>query len=154
EEELDNAILLRTCKRIVDFLTTETGQEPSEIFIYLWFQGNSLTLVILLLKLILVCPNSRTHLEMRIASLIEYYQEMSEENCQWAIKFFEIFQITFAIYADNDVQYNLIKIKEHQTENDENSEDAILDSYGIFSQCRERFSEAWSEHQQVIGNRE
>jgi hypothetical protein len=154
DEYVDNAIFLRTCKKIIDFLSTQTGEEPSKLLVYLWFQSNPLTLVILLLKIILICPNARTHLETRIAELIEYYQKMPEENCQWAIDFFEIFQIAFAIYADNDVQYNLIKIKEHQNENADTSEEAILDSYCIFSQCRGYFSEAWSESHQAISNGE
>ncbi|MGD2180831.1 hypothetical protein [Lusitaniella coriacea] len=134
DEILDDALLLRTCNRVLDCLTTETGQEPSDIFLYLIFQGNPLTLVIVLLKLILVSPHSRVHLEKRIAELIKHYMELSEEECQWVVNFFEIFKITFAIYADNDVHYNLIKMKDWVPEND--SEEAMLDAYRIFSQYR------------------
>lgn len=152
EEEINHAIVLRTCKRTIDFLTTETGKEPSDIFIYLWFQGNPVVLVILLLKLVLVCPSARTHLETRIAELIEHYQKLPEEDCRWAVSFFEIFKIAFAIYADKDVQYNLIKVREDRTRDDNVSEDAILDSYCIFSQCRSYFSpsSSWSDSHQII----
>lgn len=154
DQSVNDAIVLRTCKKTIDFLTTETGTEPSDIFLHLWLQSNPLTLVILLLKIILACPGTRTHLETRIAELIKYYQEMPEEACQWAINFFEVFQIAFAIYADKDVQYNLIKIKDRKSENVGESEDAILDSYGIFSQCRGYFSGAWSENNYAADNEE
>lgn len=135
EEKLDDFLFLRTCNRIFDCLTTQNGKEPSEVFLYFIIQGSPLTLVILLLKILLICPHSRTHLERRIAELIESYMMLPEEQCQWAIEFFEIFKIAFAIYADNDVQYSLIETQ--KTLPHEASEEEILDSYWVFSQCRD-----------------
>lgn len=132
EKEINDALLLRTCNRVIDYLTTEDQLEPSDLFILLMSQGHHLTLVIVLLKVILVCPNSRAHLETCIAKLIQYYSKYSEEECKWVIVFFEVFKITFAIHADN-VQYNLIKMDHNQP--DDYSETA-LDAYRIFSQLR------------------
>jgi hypothetical protein len=56
EEHLNEALVLRTCNRIIDYLTTENQKKPSELFILLMSQGHSLTLVIVLLKIILICP--------------------------------------------------------------------------------------------------
>ena len=72
-----------------------------------------MTLVIVLLKLILICKNSRTYLEAKIAELIRYYESFSEDECWWIVNFLEIFNVTFAIYAEN-VQYNLIKMDQNQ----------------------------------------
>jgi hypothetical protein len=133
EKQLDEALLLRTCNRVIDYLTTEDDREPSELFILLLSQGNPLTLVIVLLKIILICPNSRIHLEARIAKLIRYYVDCPEDECRWVINFFEVFRITFAIHADN-VQYNLIRM--NKTHSDNESEET-LDDCRVFSQLRD-----------------
>lgn len=133
DEKLDEALLLRTGNRVIEYLTTEDHKEPSDVFILLMSQGNPLTLVIVLLKIILICPNARTHLENCIAKLIQYYVDCPEDECQWVINFFEIFNITFAIHADN-VQYNLIKM---DAKRPDGKSEAPLDTYRVFSQLRE-----------------
>ncbi len=132
-EQVSEALLLRTCNRVVEYLTTEDQKEPSELFILLLSHGNPLTLVIVLLKIILICPNSRTHLETCIAKLIQYYVDYPEHECKWVINFFEVFNITFAIHADN-VQYNLLKM---ESKDSKNKSDAPLETYRVFSQLRD-----------------
>lgn len=105
---VDNSLILRTSNRLIDYLTTDS-QEPSPLFISLLSKGHSLTLVILLLKIILVCPYARTHLETRVADLIRHYEQYSEEECQWMIYFLEVFNITMTIYTEN-VEYSLVKV--------------------------------------------
>lgn len=109
DQVLDSSLLLRTINRVIEYLTTETYQEPSQLFILLLSKGNTLTLVILLLKLILICQYSRTHLEARIANLIKYYENYSEDECQWMIHFLEVFSITMTIYTEN-VEYSLVNM--------------------------------------------
>ncbi|MEH2235132.1 hypothetical protein [Nostoc sp.] len=131
QEIITKELLLRTCNRVIDYLTTENGKEPSSLFILLLNQGNSLTLVIILLKIILICKNSRRHLETRIAHLIRFYEKYPEEECKGIINFIEIFNITFAIHAEN-VEYNLIKMEEDQSSNPQLN----LDGYRVFSQMK------------------
>ncbi|MBD2205464.1 hypothetical protein H6G33_24285 [Calothrix sp. FACHB-1219] len=131
EEIINNNLILRTCNRIIDCITIETGKEPSPLFILLLSGGNPLTLVIVLLKIILISRNSRSHLEIRIAHLISYYENYPEEECKWFINFLEFFNITFAIYAEN-VEYNLINME--KTQSSRNSQ--TLDDYRVFSQMR------------------
>ncbi len=130
DEVIDSALLLRTCNRIIEYLTTEDKKEPSQVFILLMSHGNPLTLVIVLLKIILICRNARTHLESRIAELIQYYIDYPEEECKWIINFLDVFNIVFAVHADN-VRYNLIKVGEEELNQQE-----ILGKYRIFSQQR------------------
>ncbi|HEY9635613.1 MAG TPA: hypothetical protein V6D14_19575 [Coleofasciculaceae cyanobacterium] len=136
EEQLDDAILLRTCNKVIEYLTTEEQHKPSSLFVLLLSQGNPLTLVIVLLKIILICPNARTHLENCIAKLIQYYVDYPEDECRWVISFFEVFNITFAIHADN-VQYNLIKMDKP---NPDDQSEAGMETYRVFSQLRESSS--------------
>ena len=128
DEIIDNALLLRTCNRLIDYLTTETRQEPSSLFILFLSQGSTITLVIILLKIVSISPNSRVHLEERVAKLIHYYMGQSIEDSAWIINFFEIFKITSAIYTDS-VEYNLVKIRQDGVES--------LDGYRLFSQLKD-----------------
>ena len=130
ECELDESLILRSCNRVIDYLTLESEKQPGELFFFLMSQEERLSLVIIMLKLILFCPYSRTHLETRVAELIEYYNDYPEGDCKWLVHFFDIFQIIFTIFADGDVEYNLIKVKEDQ--------EFSLDSYRIFSMYRNR----------------
>ncbi|MBM0741038.1 hypothetical protein JOY44_05300 [Phormidium sp. CLA17] len=134
EETVSTALILRTCNRVIDLLTTDNQTEPSLLFIQLLSQGNPVTLVIVFLKIILICKHSRTHLESRIAELIRYYQEYPESDCEWVVSFLEVFNVTFAIYAEN-VQYNLIKMQDKEVvKNPEKAFDP--DTYRIFSQLK------------------
>lgn len=129
ENAINDALILRTCNRIIEYLTTENRQAPSPLFVLLLSHGNPMTLVIVLLKLVLICPASRSHLEARIAELISYYEELPEQECNWIVNFLEIFSVTFAIHAEN-VQYNLVKMAEIPPTQ------ATLDHYRIFSQMK------------------
>ncbi|MGD1949659.1 MAG: hypothetical protein ACFB14_08440 [Leptolyngbyaceae cyanobacterium] len=129
-ETITEALMLRTCKRVVDTLTSEDGEQPSTIFSMFLAQGNPLVLVILLLKIALFCPHVQSHLELRIAGLIRYYEAYSEEDCRWVINFFEVFRVTFAVHASGTL-YNLVQVS---------GDDATmspLSTYRIFSQLRD-----------------
>jgi hypothetical protein len=132
DRNINKHFLLRLCNRVIDCLTTENVSEPSSLFVMLLSQGHPLTLIIVLLKIILISPNSRSHLEIKIAELIRYYDQYPEEECQWFINFIEIFNITFAIYAEN-VEYNLIKMEEDKKDFIPQED---LDSYRVFSQLK------------------
>jgi hypothetical protein len=129
ENVLNDALILRTCNRVIEYLTSENRKEPSPLFILLLSHGNPMTLVIVLLKLVLICPASRSHLEARIAELICYYDQLPEQDCNWIVNFLEIFSVTFAIHAEN-VQYNLVKVQEAPPTQ------TTLDHYRIFSQMK------------------
>ncbi|MBT9314340.1 hypothetical protein [Leptothoe spongobia] len=133
-ELITEALILRTCKRVVDCFTSEDGEEPSILFSMFLAQGNPLVLVILLLKIALFCPHVQSHLELRIASLIRYYEAYSEEDCRWVINFFEVFRITFAVYASGTL-YNLVQVST------EAPTASPLSTYRIFSQLRDHHLE-------------
>ena len=110
-ETLNEAILLRTCNRLIGYFTTESGGKPSQLFISLLTQGNALTLATILLKLVLICNHARTHLDTCIAKLIQYYESYPEAECQWLIRFLEVYNVVFTIHVEN-VQYNLVNMKD------------------------------------------
>ncbi len=142
ERPLDDALLLRTVNRVIEYLTTENHTEPSTLFSLLLSQGNPFTLVVVLLKLILICRYARTHLEARIADLIRYYEKVPEADCQWVINFFEIFNITMTIYAEN-LEFNLVDMTKgrqstlpRQAQDSSQKPASGLETYRIFSTVR------------------
>lgn len=114
QQVLDTSLILRTCNRMIDCLMTEDKSIPSPLFTLILSQGNSITLAIILLKLILISRSSHLYLEVRIADLIRYYQGFPNDQCHWVISFLEVFQVTFAICADN-IEYSLVKVGETAT---------------------------------------
>lgn len=101
EELLTDSMQIMTCSRLIESLTTENHRQPSPLFLLLNSQGNTLILVTVLLKIVLVCRSVRAHLETCIAELIRYYEDFKEEECDAMINFLEMYNIIFAIYGDN-----------------------------------------------------
>jgi len=137
DKNINDALLLRTSNRVIEYLTTEDHETPSSLFLLLMSQGTPLTLVIVLLKLVLICRHVRTHLEARVADLIQYYEQFDEEDCRWVISFFEIFNITMTIHAEN-IEYTLVSMGQDGSDDASPEAKQHLDSYRIFSQQRLR----------------
>lgn len=133
-EQLTPHLLLRTCNRIIEYLTTQNQGKPSQVFTLLALQGESLILAILLIKIILICKTSYLHLETCLAYLIQYYQDVPELECQWLIVFLETIRITLMIYVE-DIRYNLLSINTNQLKVHPID---TFSSYRIFSQVKRR----------------
>ena len=131
-DTVDPSLNLRTCNRLIDYLTTEDNDMPSMLFARLLAQGNPLNVVVLLLKIILVSPNSQTYLEAKLAHLIIYYKQFMEAECRAIIQFLEICGVTFAIYSDN-VEYNLVQVSPKGQAPTQPSEQVPTDEFRIFS---------------------
>ena len=110
ERPVDDAILLRTANQVIDFFTLDKRGTPSSIMLLLLSKGYALTLAILLLKVIMISPKSRTYLEGKIGDLVSYYVEQPEAECQWLIQFLEVLNVTFTIYSDQSVNYELVAV--------------------------------------------
>ena len=111
EESFNSSLLLRTCNHLVKCLTVENSGEPTALFRLFTTQLNPLTLAMIMLKIILISPHSRMHLEVCFAKLIQYYQDNSAQECQWFINFLEVCQIALTIYGEN-VRYNLLNMSD------------------------------------------
>ena len=132
DQSWDSRLLLRTCKRLIESFTTVDQENPSLLFTLLISQEKALNLAIILLKIVLLCPASHTHLEDCLAKLIQHYKSNPESKCQWLIHFLEIIQVTLTIYAE-DVQYNLLNMSQYKREMAANDEEK---AYRIFSQMK------------------
>ena len=115
----------------MQYLLLNERRNPS-VFLQLSLESNNfLNPVILLLKIVLVFPNSRLHLEGYIAELIKFYSSYDEIECRAFINFLDVLNVTLAIF-DEDTDYSLIKMK--NIEND--FPDIDLENYRIFSQSK------------------
>ena len=129
-EIINKGLVLRISNRLIDILTTENGKEPTLLFQLLVSQSHSLILAVLLIKIILISPNSKIHLEICISKLINCHAKYSADQCQSLIHFFEIFNIMLTIYAGN-TQYTLINMKDNAQSFHIQSN---FDDYRVFSQ--------------------
>lgn len=131
DKQINASILLRTCRKIIEYFTTEDSQNPSQLFILIVTQRHPIVLAILLLKVVLICPACRSYVDTCIAHLIRYYEKMPEEECQWVINIVEILNIIFAIQVEN-VSYNLVSMES----NSPTSASEAQESYRVFSQTK------------------
>jgi hypothetical protein len=128
----DSGLLLRTCNRIIESLTTQNRHEPSTIFTFLAAQGKYLALSIFLLKILLISRPSYTHLESCIVHLTRYYQNQAESECDWLLHFLDTLKIILTIYIDN-MDYNLVAM---DLEKNPEQEQTGNRNYRIFSQTK------------------
>ncbi|MBE9040005.1 pentapeptide repeat-containing protein [Oscillatoriales cyanobacterium LEGE 11467] len=129
-DDLSQELVSITCKRTIEYFTTEDARNPSFLFLLLASAGHPLTLSVLLIKILMLCRSARKHLELCIAKLIQHYESAEEEECRWLINFLDVFDLVFTIYTEN-VRYDLVKINDgnHKLQSDEN-----LENYRLF--CR------------------
>jgi hypothetical protein len=139
EEVWNSYLLLRSCNRLIEYLTTQKHGRPSRVFSLLVLQGEYLVLAILLLKIILVSKSSYIHLEACIGYLIQFYENESESECQWLIKFLEILKLVLTIYAEN-IRYNLVPTEANLLKVEMNDD---FSSYRIFSQVKPKQERAY-----------
>ncbi len=129
---VNQALINRTCNRLIEHLLIEKGKSPAFLFNLMIKQGNQLSLVILLLKLVLLANSCRNYLDISIANLIQFYQDHAEGRCQGVIQFLEIFHLVFTLFTEN-VQYFLVKTKEDVIGNQSETE---LNTYRLFCQFK------------------
>lgn len=132
---VDEALIFRTCNRAIELLTTQDGKSPSAIFTAKIACRMPLFMTITLLKLILISPKSRCHLELAIAKLIGYFEHFPVHECRSVIQFFEMFQIVVSIYAE-DVEYSLVHINSSAVDRPQDNEIMNLDSYRVFARLK------------------
>jgi hypothetical protein len=119
------------CNQVLRYLLLNKRRQPSELLQLSLESNNLLRYVVLLLKVVLICPKSRLYLESYIAELIKFYSSYDEVECRCFIVFLDMLNVTLAIF-DKDTDYSLVKMK--NLEND--FTDISLENYRIFSQSK------------------
>lgn len=81
----DINLALRTFNKILDKITISKEKSPSTVFMCLITQGNLSLWVNILIKIVLVVPDSTKYLDHCISSLIDYYRQASTFDFDWLI---------------------------------------------------------------------
>jgi hypothetical protein len=42
---------------------------------------------------------------------LRYYRHLPQEQCQWFMYFLDVFNVTLAIYTEDRIKYDLVKVK-------------------------------------------
>jgi len=92
-------LILRTSSQLFNYLVVESGQKPDHyIFIDMITNMGVTRTVGLLLKLILICPKAKPHLDKRFSILFNHYESYSRERVPWLVKSLENLQVAFSIH--------------------------------------------------------
>jgi len=92
-------LILRTSSQLFNYLVVESGQKPDHyIFIDMITNMGVTRTVGLLLKLILICPKAKPHLDKRFAILFNHYESYSCDQVPWLVKSLENLQVAFSIH--------------------------------------------------------
>ena len=98
-QKVDEFLLLRTVCQLLNFLTVESRQCADHyVLIDLVTNLGTTNTVSLLLKVVLLCPKARPHLENRMALLFERYELSAPEEVLWLIKMLENLQIALCTH--------------------------------------------------------
>lgn len=77
----------------------ESSQKPDHyIFIDMITNMGVTRTVGLLLKLVLVCPKVKPHLDKRFSILFNHYEGFSRDQVPWLVKSLESLQVAFSIH--------------------------------------------------------
>ena len=156
-QQMQISLLNIICNRLLKHILLDRYRHPSRFLQFAINAQNFLGLIIILLKIVLLCPDSRRYLEGYVAELINFFSVYSEEECNDFIKFLDVLNVTLAIF-DDDTDYSLIKMhndcdriyneyldtqpQPHRQHNIHNqnladiNHDPNFDNYRIFSQSK------------------
>lgn len=105
----DDYLLLRTCNRLIEYLTKPNFSNPSNPATILAIQKNYLTWTVVVLKILLICKDSYNHLVSCMVDLIEQNEARSMSECQWLIRFLDTLNVVLAIAYENP-RHNLLPL--------------------------------------------
>lgn len=98
-QELTDIVMLSICRQLLKFLVAATYKQPDHYqFIELIKYLGTVQTITLLIKIILICPQSKPDLEKRFAILFTHYQSYKLNEVPWLVKSLEHLLVAFSIY--------------------------------------------------------
>ncbi|MBE9075471.1 hypothetical protein [Microcystis sp. LEGE 08355] len=92
-------LMLRTSSQLLNYLVVESGQKPDHYLLMDMITNMGVTRTVgLLLKLILICPQAKPHLDKRFSILFNHYESYSRDQVPWLVKSLENLQVAFSIH--------------------------------------------------------
>ena len=94
EEKIwDDRLCLRICNKMIEMMITTNEGCPASMFMCLLTQGRLNVWAVLLLKLILISPNSHKSLDSALKRLLNYYQNCEQFNFNWLNQVIEALRV-------------------------------------------------------------
>ncbi|MGF1591464.1 MAG: hypothetical protein ACFCU7_19915 [Pleurocapsa sp.] len=99
---LNRTLVLQTCRQLFSFLIIDptVANEPKQ-FIELITNLGTAQVMMILVKIALICPESTADLEKKIYLVVTHYQLQNIQDARWLIKSLEHLLIAFSIYFGN-----------------------------------------------------
>ena len=102
---INKVLILQTCRQLLSFIIIESNSHNhSHKFADLVINIGTAQVMMILTKIILICPESKSDLEKKIFLIVHHYQQHSIKDVPWVFKMLEHLLITFGMYfGDIDV---------------------------------------------------
>lgn len=96
---LNRTLILQTCRQLLSFLLVEpTASNNQQKFVELIANLGTAQVMMILVKIILICPESKPDLEKKLGAIISHYQLCNVSEALWLIKSLEHLLMAFSIY--------------------------------------------------------
>lgn len=96
---VNSSLVAGTCKRLLDFLVVESQQKPQHFVLIDLTNNLGVTNVMgLMLKIVLVCRQTKRELEKRLAVLFTHYSNFERPQVVWLIESLENMNIAFSTH--------------------------------------------------------
>ena len=96
---LNRSLILQTCRQLYSFLIVNPASpDCDDRFAKLIANLGTAQVMLILTKIVLICPESKSDLEQKICSIVTRYQLQDVRDLPWLIKALEHLSIAFSIY--------------------------------------------------------
>ncbi len=95
---LDEGLLVRTCRKLLDFLVVEGKHQPNHsTFVDLTSNLGIQGAIALVLKVVLLCDRVKSHVERQFAILFCHYESTTAAEARWLVESLEYLNIAFSL---------------------------------------------------------
>jgi hypothetical protein len=98
EKPLNQPLILQTCRQLFSFLIPAPTLNHRDRFAELVANLGTAQAMMILIKITLICPESKADLEKKICLIAKHYQYQTIQQNSWLLKSLEHLLIAFSIY--------------------------------------------------------
>lgn len=99
---LNKSLILQTCRQLISFLIVDSSQPNSKArFAELTANLGTAVAADILVKIVLICPESKIDLAKKIGAIVIHSQLEKAHDLPWLIKVLEHLSIAFSVYFGN-----------------------------------------------------
>lgn len=102
DKPLNQTQILQTCRQLFSYLIVDPAStDNSHQFAELIANLGTAQVMLILLEIILICPEAKADLEKKLCLIINYYQLQTIQQTPWLLKSLEHLLISYSIYFGN-----------------------------------------------------